>query len=133
MNTSQLGIYIPDPNNPVDAAPDIKLPPHLKALVFHWAKQNECTPEQQLEKMVQDSARRISSDALLSALVKTVSGDGIPSLVAKLNAIQLDRYGADPDNPSTVIRVSPDGTVTKGRWSAVGEFVPFTVVGKSNG
>ena len=67
MNTKPtLGEYVVDLTNEVDAAPDIKLPPHLKAYVFHMAKKNGCTPEEQLAKLVQESARRASSEDLIS-------------------------------------------------------------------
>lgn len=67
-NPNTLGSYIPNPANRIDAAPDIKLPSHLKALVYYLAEKNNCTPEQQLEDMVRDSHKRTTSAELLALI-----------------------------------------------------------------
>ena len=60
---------------------------------------------------------------LAQALEFASGSAGRARALAYLKASEYDRYGADPDRPGGVIRISPDGTRTRG-WMFRRVFVP---------
>jgi hypothetical protein len=46
------------------------------------------------------------------------------ALKARLAGAQSPRYGVDDDDPEVAVRIDPDGTQTRGRFDAAGNFIP---------
>ncbi len=51
-------------------------------------------------------------------------------LKAKLAAAQSPRYGVDEKDPDIAVRIDPDGTKTRGRFDAAGNFVSSPAMGE---
>lgn len=52
------------------------------------------------------------------------------ALKAKLAAAQSPRYGVDEKDPEVAVRIDPDGTKTRGRFDAAGNFVSSPAAGE---
>lgn len=96
----------------------------MAAQLEHWAKIARAIETVIPAARVQELKSGKDASEVLSRVGTYLLQQNPVSLRAKLAAASSPRYGVDGTDPEVAIRIDPDGTETRGRFDAAGDFIP---------
>lgn len=99
----------------------------MAAQLEHWAKIARAIEAVIPAPTLSELKAGVDASEVLSRVGAYLVQQNPAKLLSYLEAVRAPRYGIDEADPDIAVRIEPDGTQTRGKFDAAGNFVPAPV------